>query len=97
MVMKRQHAAEASEEVSIEEGDEVLRRRLCTCDVEVIEAFVVKSIDERELHVAVYPTRQKLWRFLKCESKLPSLLNYFGQKFCHLLENHLTARERLRA
>ena len=58
-------------------------RRLCTCDVEVMEAFVLKFIDERELHVAVYPMRQKLWRFFKCESKLPSLLNYFRQNFCH--------------
>ena len=71
-------------------------RRLCTCDVAVRDAFVVKFIDERELHVAVYPGH-KLWRFFKCESKLPSLLNYFGQNFCHLLENHLTAPERLRA
>ena len=66
-------------------------------DVEVMEAFVLKFIDERELHVAVYPTMQKLWRVFKCEIKLPSLLNYFGQNFCHLLENHLTGRERLRA
>ena len=50
-------------------------RRLKTCDVEVMEAFVVKFIDERELHVAVHPTRQKLWMFLRCESKLPSVLN----------------------
>ena len=31
-------------------------RRLCMCDVEVMVAFVVKFIDECELHVAVYPT-----------------------------------------
>ena len=62
-----------------------------------METFVAKFFDERELHIAVYLTRQKLWRFFKCESKLSSLLNYFGQNFCHLLENHLTAREHLRA
>ena len=39
-------------------------RRLCTCDVEVMEAFVVKFIDECELHVTVYPTRQKLWSWV---------------------------------
>ena len=55
-------------------------RRLCMCDVKEMEAFVVKLTDERELYVAVYPMRQKLWRFFKCESKLLSLLNYFGQK-----------------
>ena len=42
-----------------------IHRRLCTCDVEVMEAFVVKFIDERELHIAVCSsrcggTRQKL-------------------------------------
>ena len=63
------------------------------CDVQVMEAFVMKYIDESELHVAVYPTRQKLWRFIKCESRLPSLLEYFGQNFCHVLEKHLTGRE----
>ena len=30
-----------------------IHKRLCTCDVEVMEAFVVKFIDGRELHVAV--------------------------------------------
>ena len=47
-----------------------IHRRLCTCNVEAME---VKFIDERELHVAVCPTRQKLWMFFNCESKLPFL------------------------
>ena len=38
------------------------------CDVEVMEAFVLKFIGERELHIAVYPTMQKLWRFLSVKS-----------------------------
>ena len=29
-----------------------IHRRLCTCEVEVMEAFVVKFTDKRELHVA---------------------------------------------
>ena len=30
-----------------------------------MEAYVAKCIDHRELHVTIYPSRQKLWGFLK--------------------------------
>ena len=57
MVMKRQQKRVKKHPLK---EVKFIHRRLCTCDVEVLEAFVVKFIAERELHVAVYPTRQKL-------------------------------------
>ena len=73
-------------------GVRFIERQIKEADLEVIEAFVIKFVDENEVHVSAYSDRQLLWKFLNCSDnkRLSPLIILLRDNFSGLLREHIT-------
>ena len=72
-----------------------LLERLKDLDMQVLRAFVVKRVDEREAtHISYYRQRQELWFTWKSMAKLDALLTFLLGGILELFGQHTTGTER---
>ena len=68
-----------------------IEKRLEELDLEVVEAFVIKQMENVEQYISIYPKRQALWQYIKTRPnpKIWKLLEFFQDTFCQLFGTHL--------
>ena len=72
-----------------------LLEKLRALDVEVMRAFVVKLVQEKEaVHIDYYKARKELWLEWRSTGKLDILLKFLHQGFMKLFQQHSTGAER---
>ena len=73
-----------------------IEKRLQQLDLEVMEAFVIKEVENVEEHISIYPKRQALWQYIRTRPnpRIWKLLEFLQGTFCQLFGAHYKGKER---
>ena len=73
-----------------------IEKRLQELDLEVMEAFVIKEVENVEQHISINPKRQALWQYIRTRPnpRIWKLLEFLQGTFCQLFGAHYKGKER---